>query len=271
MENPFNFRYHKFSATFLICSFLVVVPVMSQNSPNQGVQQMRFSYPRDLQEFVTPTELCDAANPGIQSKALELAGNSRTPVEAAIRVFYFVRDSCAFGLSNADEKASETLKSGVGWCITKTNLEVALLRSLGIPARYHQIWVSKKSLKGITSNLLHRMVPEPIEIHPWCECYLDGKWIACEVTFDKGTYLAGQAVGTFEKGNPSVIDWDGKSDCNWVSGFMLKDIGTHASYDEVSKQVAATNREMGPAFMLRWITNQSNRKTARLREKYAIG
>jgi transglutaminase-like putative cysteine protease len=268
MKNSLFFSCRGFLYLFVCLLFLIDMPVVAQGKPGPGEKSKRFSYPQELQEFVSPTELCDADHPDIQSKARELALSAKTPRDAALAVFYFVRDSCVFGLSQADEKASETLKSRVGWCITKTNLEVTLLRALGIPARYHQIWVTKKSLKGITSGLLYSMVPEPVEIHPYCECYLDGKWIACEVTFDKKTFLAGQAKGIFAAGDPSLIDWDGRSDCNWVTSFMLKDVGTHSSYDNIAKQVATTNRKMGPASILNWVTNHSNRKTARLRQRY---
>ncbi|GAH95260.1 unnamed protein product, partial [marine sediment metagenome] len=34
-------------------------------------------------------------------------------------------------------KASVTLKIRNGFCVTKSNLQVALLRAINIPARYH--------------------------------------------------------------------------------------------------------------------------------------
>ena len=142
-----------------------------------------------------------------------------------------------------------------------------MARSVGIPARYHQVSLNKSSLKGIVSNMLYKKLPEIITIHPWCECFLDGKWVACDVTMDKQTFQVGLLNGIFPQSISNSIEWDGRKDCAVFSGLVLKDHGVHASYDAVSRQVAAENRKMGPMFLLRWITKLSNKHTAKLRGK----
>ncbi|MFA6126764.1 MAG: transglutaminase-like domain-containing protein [Bacteroidales bacterium] len=253
----------------MISFSLIPYSSVGQTGPSPEAKTKKFSYPAELQTYVNPTDLCDSENPEILQTAAQLTENCKSPSEAAVKLFNFVRDECLFGLSEADEKASVTLNSRIGWCITKNNLMVAMLRSVGIPARYHQVSVNKISLKGIVSNMLYKMLPEVITIHPWCECYLDGKWLACDVTFDKQTYQAAIVKGFFPQGNISNIEWDGLTDSKWVSVFVLEDHGVHASYDDISRKVADENRKMGPKFMLRAITNRSNKKTAKFRERYA--
>ncbi len=46
-----------------------------------------------------------------------------------------VHQAPRFGLDPSDTKASVALRKKYGFCVTKTNLQVALLRSIGVPAR----------------------------------------------------------------------------------------------------------------------------------------
>jgi hypothetical protein len=40
---------------------------------------------------------------------------------------------------------------------------------------------------------------EKIWFHPWCECNISGKWIACDAVFDKEIYNAAIKNGIFTK------------------------------------------------------------------------
>ena len=74
-----------------------------------------------MAQFLAPTPLCDCDSAGIKDKAKDLAGTAKDPSEAALSVFYFVRDKITFGLYFPDAKASKTLDHGSGFCMTKTN------------------------------------------------------------------------------------------------------------------------------------------------------
>ena len=138
---------------------------------------MAWSSPEGMEEYLKPTDLCDSGSQAIKAKAKELTEDVDSAKKAAQRIFGFVRDGILFGFDRRDDKASDTLKKQVGFCVTKTNLQVALLRAAGIPARYHQAVLTKEALKGILSAFVYRSVPEKIWFHPWCECYLSEKWI----------------------------------------------------------------------------------------------
>jgi hypothetical protein len=224
--------------------------------------------PQELQEYVKPTHYCDSDSPEIIAQARSLAEGCQSSTKEAMAVFYFVRDHFLFGLTAANQKASETLLEPVGWCVTKTNLQIALLRALGIPARYHQVVLTKKALKGYISRLMYRAIKEPIWFHPWCEVFLQGRWIACDLFLDQKTYQAARKAGVYTHTQIPTLDWDGQKDLLLVQPWMTEDRGVLASYDEVMEAVAKEFRVF-PTFLVNALVNRSNRVTERFREKYA--
>jgi hypothetical protein len=226
---------------------------------------MKFQVSKEMQEYVSPTEFCDCDCDEIRQKADELAGEVDSPKEAAMKIFEYVRDEILFNIGNPDVKASVTLKDKKGYCVTKTNLQVALLRAAGIPARYHQVVLHKDVLKGIVPGLVHRMMEARIWFHPWCECYLSGKWVACDLYLDKDTYNAAVKNGIIAKEKMPTIDWDGETDLKIAVPWMLEDVGIHSSYDEVSRKVVKQTKV--PQFLMRLAFVQSNRYTKKLRER----
>ena len=225
---------------------------------------MRFKVSEEMQEYVSPTEFCDCDCEEIKQKAEELTKDVDSPKEAAMKIFDYVRD-IPFAASRTDIKASRTLKDKKGYCVTKTNLQVALLRAAGIPARYHQVVLDKKVLKGLVSDSFYNRQEETIWFHPWCECYLSGKWIACDLYLDKSTYSALIKHGMLSKEQMPSIDWDGENDLKIATPWMLEDVGVHTSYDEVCKKVIKGLKV--PVFLMVLACNLSNRYTKKLREE----
>jgi len=226
---------------------------------------MKFQVSEEMQEYVKPTEFCDCDSEAIRQKAQELTGDVDSPREAAMKIFDCVRDEILFYVGMPDVKASVTLQDKKGYCVTKTNLQVALLRAVGIPARYHQVVLHRDVLKGIVPGLVYRMMEERIWFHPWCECYLAAGWIACDLYLDKYTYNAAVKQGIIAKEKMTTIDWDGETDLKIAVPWMLEDVGVHSSYDEVCKKIV---KEMKfPKFLMKFAFSQSNRYTKKLREK----
>jgi hypothetical protein len=83
-----------------------------------------------------PTLLCDFdAVPDIKAAALKVAAECSVTEQKTACIRNFVK-SLPYRYDDWDVKASETLKRGWGMCSGRTNLLVAMLRSLNIPARY---------------------------------------------------------------------------------------------------------------------------------------
>jgi len=189
-----------------------------------------------MENFLKPTQFCDCDNKEIIAKAKELTKNYESPREAALNIFHFVRDQIAF-MGGLVVKASKTLKLGNGFCVTKSNLQVALLRAVNIPARYHVAHLRKDILIGIIPGIETEDIHDVITYHPWCECYLSDKWISCEALFEKALVDKIYNEGIHSKEDMPIIDWDGESDLSTVTAWKIEDKGTHDSLDEFFLEV----------------------------------
>lgn len=215
-----------------------------------------------ITSYLHPTYYCDCNHPAIQAKAKELTKDATNQKEAALAIFAFTRDEILFAADRYNIKASETLNKGSGFCIPKTNVQIGLLRVVGIPARYHQCNVNKAALKGIVADFAYNSLPDGIWCHPWCECYLDGEWIACETLFDRRLFQKGKAKGIIDNQKVPDIIWDGEHNLCVVTSWIIEDYGTLASFDEVINKAHA---EQAPELIGRFFRHLSNRYTQSLR------
>jgi transglutaminase-like putative cysteine protease len=139
---------------------------------------------QDDEAYLQPTELCDFQHhPEIRAKALELTMGCHSREEMFQSIFAFVRE-LPYGLEDWDVTASETLAKGWGMCSGKTNLLVALLRSMGIPARYRifRIKAEGRLWQWICEgeDLAQRLGAASAEQdHVDCEVWL-GEWRTCD-------------------------------------------------------------------------------------------
>ncbi len=187
----------------------------------------KFTHSKQLREFLKVSLLCDSNHPMVKAKALEITEDVGTAKEAAVKIFYFVRDNIKLALVHPWKSASETLKIGKGSCLTKATLQVALLRSRGIPARFRVLEFrgnDPEEWKGILPSFAVSMIPERWP-HYFAEVYIEGRWIMADATFDK--YLI-----------PDIEDWDGEDDvCSVNDKAVLSDMGTFASIEEEAKKL----------------------------------
>jgi hypothetical protein len=193
---------------------------------------MNWRAPQGMDDYLRPTIYCDSDNPEIRETALTLIKDTQTPKDAALKIFLFVRDEMLFGL-NEHTKASQTLRRKTGQCVTKSTLQIALLRAAEIPARYHRVDVHKNCLKGLISPMVFNQFADSIEDHPWCDCYLSGRWISCETLFDRTLYESAVRQGIVDRNQITTIDWDGERDLLTLSAWILKDKGACPHMDDL--------------------------------------
>ncbi|HEX75512.1 MAG TPA: transglutaminase domain-containing protein [Dehalococcoidia bacterium] len=226
---------------------------------------MSWQSPMGMDEYLRPTALCDCDNCVLKEKAFEITEGAEVPKEAAIRIFYFVRDKIAWGADFLDAKASDTLKRGMGLCMNKANLQIALLRAAGIPARYHRADLKKESLKGLILNIVYKGLPSTISAHSWCECYLFERWVSCEATLDETLYQCAISSGLYSKQQIPTIEWNGESHLILMTPWLSKDFGTSSSIDDTLKE--AQLELLPPKPITRMLCLLSNRfVTDKLRE-----
>ena len=224
-----------------------------------------------MDEYLQSTEMCDCDNKTLREKAKDIVSGSLTQKESALRLFYFVRDQIMFGMDYPDVRASRTLSKKIGFCLTKTNLQIALLRAINIPARCHYVHLPKEQVKDITPGFMYSRMPAVIG-HSWCECYLANRWIACEAIMDKSLYEADLKMGFFTKQQVPTIDWDGENDLILFKPWFIKDIGTFSNLKDAMIESNKRGESLLPSNRLfGWIIYfLINRNISNFRKSYKM-
>jgi len=180
-----------------------------------------------FEELLRASELCDCGHPLVKATAETNTANEKTAKEAAIRIFYFVRDKIPLSFLDPWKTASETLRIGRGSCLTKATLQVALLRSLEIPARFRIMEFKgndPKEWEGVLPGFAVSRMPERFP-HYFAEVYVNGRWVMADATFDKALL-------------PGVEDWNGENDVYSIEDkAILLDVGAFASIEEGAKKL----------------------------------
>lgn len=173
------------------------------------------NFPKD---YLQPTRLCDFDRaPEIREAAAKLTAKLTDKQEIINSLYQFVR-GLPYGLEDWDVRASETLRKGWGMCSGKTNLLVALLRSVGIPARYRIYRIKSENMlwRWLASQdkELARQMGEPLQEqdHIIAETHLNG-WEVCDPArdpdFEEGLRRLGIPLErkpvTNTRGNPNLL------------------------------------------------------------------
>jgi len=140
--------------------------------------------------FLGPTGLIDIGHKTIADRARDLTAGATSPRERALAIFWFVSREIPFGFGRGfwDQKASDVIRIGRGYCNTKSTLFVALLRAAGIPARQVFVEIHATVLKGIINP-----GTEFVD-HSYVEVHLDGAWVATDAYIaDPALFAAAQA------------------------------------------------------------------------------
>lgn len=187
---------------------------------------------QNFSQYLKETILCDFNNKLIRDTAIILRANERglrnrepSQKEMAIRIYSFVRDEIKFGLDLFYRKASETLIRKVGFYSQKANLQVALLRSAKIPARFHIVKIPMTIFNEIFAKwqikyLSEERIPKKLGL-PYCEVYLNNRWIACQCLFD------------VELSPHLASSWDGERNLIFFQDRIEEDLGVRNSIDEL--------------------------------------
>lgn len=228
-------------------------------------------------DHLRATRLLDYPHPALQRLIAE-RGWQDLPEDARIGAVYaYVRDEIAFGYNIGDDiPASQVLADGYGQCNTKTTLLMALLRGVGIPARFHGATIHKRLQRGVVTGLLYRIAPRNI-VHSWAEVRYRGRWTGLEgvildsgyldglrATFpgEHGAFL-GYAVGTENLADPP-IDWTGNDTAIQATG-IDRDHGTYSDPDAFYDSHGTNLTGVRAWLFRRWIRPRMNGNVERLR------
>jgi transglutaminase-like putative cysteine protease len=174
-----------------------------------GAKECRF-------EWVRETEYLDKSNVDIQETVKGLTEGCDYDKQKALAIFQFVRDDIRFGwtMNYHAMRASDVLRDGVGFSVTKCTLFVTLLRAAGIPARQVFVDISSQMLQG-----LDFYADEYID-HCYTEVYLGDKWIKVDsYIVDKQLYDGARrelVKSNYKMGyglhGSGTCHWDGETD-----------------------------------------------------------
>ncbi len=152
-----------------------------------------------------PTPVIDADHPAVADFARRNAEGAQDEIDAAVRVYYAVRDGIRYNpygaaLSVERLRASTTLATGQGWCVAKSVLLAACYRSLGLPSRLGFADV-RNHLS--TANLRASMNTDVFYWHGYTSVQLGGCWVKATPAFN---------IELCEKFGFLPLDFDGRHD-----------------------------------------------------------
>lgn len=184
---------------------------------------------KDLKPFLSETYYCNCNHPDIQDVANRFKIKYKDKKKLAIALFYYVRDHTTYRVGKWQRRASETLAEEEGTCTNNTNLLVALLRAVEIPAGYGVMVVQGQEYFGpVVPKILKKYISEESR-HIYCFVYLNNKWIRCDPSDDELFSLNTQHFNPQSR----LVEWDGVHDAilNLDSTHIIADEGPISNID----------------------------------------
>jgi len=137
--------------------------------------------------YLLPTAMIDSDSPLIlehAEKIIDTAVNSA--VEKSVKLYYAVRDGIWYDpyypFYRAEHyRASNVLKSGRGYCVSKASLLCALGRACKIPSR---LGFANVRNHLATRQLIEFLGTDMFVYHGFTEFYLDGRWVKATPAFN---------------------------------------------------------------------------------------
>ena len=205
-------------------------------------------------KYLDPTAIIDSDHKTIIEYANDTVRHSgKDPVETAVKLYYAVRDDIWYDpyypfYLPEHYRASNILKSGRGFCISKVSLLCALGRACNIPSRV-----------GFATVRNHLATPKLIEFlgsdlfvyHGFTEFYLDGKWVKATPAFN---------VQLCNKHNVIPLEFNGREDSifqtyNMEKQMFMEYLEFHGIYADIPVDVilAAWEKSYGKDRVRKWI------------------
>jgi transglutaminase-like putative cysteine protease len=138
---------------------------------------------------VDSTEFLDYESPVVRDFVAEALcdASGRSDVDKACALYYAVRDRIRYEVYGVDLtrrglRASSIVETGLGFCVHKSIVYAAVLRSVGIPSR---IVYGDVRNHLASPRLLALMGGDLFCFHSLTSVYLEGKWIKATPVFNK--------------------------------------------------------------------------------------
>ncbi len=162
-----------------------------------------------------PASLCDHDHPEIRRRAVRL--RRATPTSTARAIFHFIQ-AMPYRFGHWHERASDTLRRGVGMCTTKANLQVALMRAAGLEAGFVETPMPMSKLGKLMPDPWLALMRHEVR-HYFAAVKLNGTWWACDASYDDTAFniyietmpeLAFLIPAWFDEGRPYSPAYEAK-------------------------------------------------------------
>ncbi len=183
------------------------------------------SLPDEVKPYVLPTEIIDSGDEGINKIASQLVSGEDDLFGAVYSLAKWTRENVNYNLSSVtadvSQKASWVLLERKGVCDEITSLFIAMLRSLGIPAKF------VTGYAYTTSPLF----PENWGAHGWAEVYFPGYgWVPFDITYGQFGWVDATHIKLKESADPN----DASTRYEWVGRDVELKIGELKTTVEVA-------------------------------------
>ncbi len=185
--------------------------------------------PKEIEQFTKPSEIIDSDDEDVRGYASELAEGEDDLYVVVNKIAEWTKYNIEYNLSTltaeVSQKASWVMDNRKGVCDELTSLFIAMLRSLGIPAKF---------VSGVAYTN-SELFDENWGSHGWAEVYFPGYgWVPYDVTYGQFAYLDPTHVKlkeSIDSGQPSVqYRWIGRNvDKN---DLITKKLDINVSVDE---------------------------------------
>jgi hypothetical protein len=231
-----------------------------------------------MDRYLKETRLLNFQDESIQKLITNRGWGNLPEKEKILNIYNFVRDEINFGYNSDDEIiASNVLKDGYGQCNTKGILFMALLRSVGVPCRFHGFTIDKQLQKGVITGFWYYLAPRNI-VHSWIEIFYKDSWLniegfildikyltALQKTFkDYKTDFCGYGVATKNFFNPE-IHWNENNTYIQKEG-INRDLGIFDDPDIFFKGHRQELSRLKKIVYINFVSSFMNQNVSKIRE-----
>lgn len=184
-----------------------------------------------LTAFLLPTEFCDSHNLQIATWTQMIVKGKKDPIERAKLVKEWVQCHIKYRADFRNIKASETLSKEFGQCTNRANLQIALLRALGVPAGYAIVAIKKELFKPTSPPEFYERIAQPTT-HIYCVVY-DMKferWRHFDLLPHQTLYNALQKMGKME-----LRSHNSEGESRYKGEYLASEIYVHSNIDHLFK------------------------------------
>jgi transglutaminase-like putative cysteine protease len=181
--------------------------------------------------YLQPTPILDCDHPDVIRFAKGAVRKASEPEELARRLFSAVRDGIVYDIRTPfylpeHYRASEVLKRGRGYCVSKACLLAAAGRVVGIPSR---LGLADIRNHGASKQIVEMMGCNIFTFHGYTEFYLHGRWVKATPAFD---------MPVFHRHNIAPVEFDGINDAVYPSHNLSGDpyveyVKSHGSFADL--------------------------------------